>query len=90
MDVKEAVRIAKEYASSVFEGETIRIEEVWFEHPQWYVTIGLQRAEPATGMEVMLGKRGGYRTHYKTVSIDDATRVIQSVKNRENMPVSPL
>ena len=39
MDVKEAIGIAKAHAQSVFEGETIRLEEVWFEDKdgEWLV-----------------------------------------------------
>jgi hypothetical protein len=90
MDVKEAVRLARDYASAVFEGEKVTIEEVWFEHNEWYVTIGIQRPEPQQGVEVMLGRRTLSRLHYKTVRIEEATKAIKSLKNREDMPVSPL
>jgi hypothetical protein len=92
MDVKEAVRRAKAHAVDVFEGETVRIEEVWFDDrtSEWCVTIGLQRTEPSSAMADMLGGRKGLtRTHYKTIRLTDAGDV-SSVKNHEKMPVSPL
>jgi len=90
MDVKEAVRIAKDYASEVFEGETIRIEEIWHERNEWFVTIGLQRPEAPTELDDMLDKQPRSRTHYKTVRIDVKTKAATSVKNRKDMPISPL
>ena len=92
MDVKEAVKIAKLHASEVFEGESIRIEEVWFDDKtsEWCVTIGLQRTEPESGLDSVLSKRPSSRMHYKTVRISDDTKVIKSVRNHDKMPVSPL
>jgi hypothetical protein len=93
MDVKEAVGIAKAHAAIVFEGETIHIEEVWFDEQtaEWCVTVGLRRQEqwPPTdllGMRTIITSR----THYKTIRIDDATKKIKSLRNHEKMPVSPL
>ena len=92
MDVKEAVKIAKLHAAEVFEGEKIRIEEVWFDenNSEWCVTIGLQRAEPESSLDIVMAKRPGSRMHYKTVRISDGTKAIISVKNHDKMPVSPL
>ena len=92
MEVKEAVRIAKEHAAGVFEGETIRIEEVWFDDPtkEWCVTVGLQRSEPEAALDAIRLKRPTTRMHYKTVRIDDVTKAIKSVRNHDKMPVSPL
>jgi hypothetical protein len=89
MDVKEAVSIAKAHARDVFDGETARIEEVWFEQQgaEWCVTIGLQRAEPASAFDP-LGTRRSTRMHYKTVRINDTTKEIISVRNHDKMPVS--
>ncbi|MEQ1650827.1 MAG: hypothetical protein ABL898_19800 [Hyphomicrobiaceae bacterium] len=91
MDVKEAVQIARQYAATVFEGETIRIEEVWFEAvtSEWCVTVGLPRSEPSSGFDAVLGKRLGTRMHYKTIRIDDNSKEIKSVRNHDKMPVSP-
>ena len=93
MNVKEAVGIAKMPAAVVFEGETIQVEEVWFDEAasEWCVTVGLRRIErwPSTdllGMRTIISSR----THYKTIRIDDVTKKIKSVLNHEKMPVSPL
>ena len=93
MDVKEAVKIAKDYAKDVFEGETILVEEVWFEDVarEWHVTIGLQRPEISTSLDMLSGRRLASRIHYKTVRIDDVTKVVKAgIRNHENMPVSLL
>lgn len=92
MDVKEAVKVAREYAGQVFVGETIRLEEVWFDDlsDEWCVTVGLPRNEAgqSTG-DILHGKRAS-RMHYKTVRIDDKTGSVKSVRNHDKMPVSPL
>ena len=93
MDVKEAVGIAKAHAKDVFEGETIRVEEVWFDEAtsERCVTVGLQRDEPAPHFDLFpRPKAPSTRMHYKTIRIDDATKQIKSVRNHEKMPVSPL
>ena len=92
MDVKEAVQQARQYAQSVFEGETVRLEEIWYDddRKEWCVTIGLQRSEPASGFDMVAAKRPSTRMHYKIVRIDDETRAIKSVRNHDKMPVSPL
>ena len=84
MEVKEAIKTAKAHASTVFEGEAIRLEEVWFEDDkgQWCVTVGLQRHETSL-------IRAGTRTHYKTIRVDDKTGAVISVRNHDKMPVSP-
>jgi len=85
MDVKEAVKTAKAHAAEVFEGEKIRIEEVWFEDKddEWCVTVGLSRVE-----ENIL-RAYPTRTHYKTIRLNDNTGTIKSVRNHDKMPVSP-
>ena len=90
MEVKEAVRAAKEHATLVFEGETVRLEELWFDdiEREWCVTVGLQRLEPG-GVEVMTGRAAPTRLHYKTIRIDDKSKSIKSVRNHETMPVAP-
>ncbi len=93
MDVKEAVGIAKQHAAIVFEGETIRVEEVWFDEAksEWCVTVGLQRPEPVSQFDLVAGRRtASTHTRYETLQIDDASKNIKSVRNHEKMPVSPL
>jgi hypothetical protein len=91
MDVKEAVRSAKNYAKEVFDGEDIRLEEIWYDDlaSEWFVTIGLQRAEPGAGLSQVLTGKTPARLHYKTVRISDSTGKVISVRNHETMPVSP-
>jgi hypothetical protein len=91
MDVKEAVQIAKAHAAKVFEGEIVRLEEVWLEDStsEWCVTVGLQREEPPSVCDYKFGKKPDTRMHYKTIRIDDATKAVRSVRNHDKMPVSP-
>ncbi|MGI9478900.1 MAG: hypothetical protein ACR2PI_19520 [Hyphomicrobiaceae bacterium] len=94
MDVKQAVRAAKAYAADLFEGEELRLEEVWFdeEEGQWCVTVGLLRSEPPSKVDLVLNNKPKphFRMHYKTVRIDDDTEKIVSLRNHERMPVAPL
>lgn len=90
MDVKEAVKTAKAYASTVFEGEAVRLEEVWFDdgEGQWCVTVGLQRTEPP-GIGAIVAGRTATRMHYKTIRVDDKSGAVISLRNHDKMPVSP-
>ena len=90
VNVKEAVRAAMDHAQLVFEGETIRLEEVGFEDAtaEWFVTVGLQRKEPGSLLDGLHGKPHT-RMHYKTLRIDDKSGTIKSVRNHDTMPVSP-
>jgi hypothetical protein len=95
MDVKEAVRIAKEHATIVFEGEKPSIEEVWFDEAtnEWCVTVGIQRSHPSdepSPMASVLGRPRASRAsiHYKTIRIDDKTKMIKSTRMHENTPIS--
>ncbi len=94
MDVKEAVKAAKVYAAPLFEGEDLRLEEVWFdeEENQWCVTIGLLRSEPPSKLDFVFDSKPKpyFRMHYKTVRIDDEDGKIVSLRNHEKMPVAPL
>lgn len=92
MDVKEAVKAAKAYAADLFEGEELRLEEVWFDHEeqQWFVTVGLLRKEPPSLADMALGRKDFSRMHYKTVRIDDQTEEVISLRNHDKMPVAPL
>lgn len=90
MEVKEAVRLAKAHAAIVFEDEPVRIEEVWFDAQtqEWCITVGLQRAEPATGFDLAMGRKmASSRMHYKTIRLSDAG-VINSVRNHDKTPIS--
>ena len=88
MDVKQAVQIAKQYVSELFEGEPITnvgLEEVVYEDESdtWKITIGFSRpwhrTKPQTAAE-MLG--GPFERSYKVVQIDDESGKIESLMDR--------
>lgn len=88
MDVKQAVQIAKQYVSDLFEGEPIAnigLEEVVYEDESntWKITVGFSRPwhrkSPLTAAE-MLG--GPFERAYKVVQIDDGTGKIESLMDR--------
>jgi hypothetical protein len=87
MDVKEAVRAAKEYVVDLFDGEEIEcvgLEEVEFDHEsdQWKITIGFSRPwdRPKT-LSASL-REDPLRRSYKVVCINDADGKAVSVKDR--------
>jgi hypothetical protein len=95
MDVKEAVKIAKEHAAIVFEGERPTVEEVWFDdaHQEWCVTVGIQRPHPSDKLSPMADLFGRSQTarasiHYKTIRIDDKDKSIKSTRMHESTPIS--
>ncbi|CAK8722894.1 MAG: hypothetical protein CDV28_1607 [Candidatus Electronema aureum] len=88
MDVKAAVKLAKEYALDLFADENITnlgLEEVSFydEDGEWTVTLGFSRPwdEPRNTL-ASLAQTNLPRRSYKIVRIDDNGKV-KGVKNRE-------
>ena len=85
MDVREAVKKAKEGLATIFEGEDIRdprLEEVRFAlggPPTWKVTISFVRPSFMTAL-------GGGRT-FKVVHVDDISGEIKSITHR-TLPAS--
>lgn len=84
MDVKEAVRIAKEYLDDLYDGENIAdigLEEAVFnnELDNWDITIGFSRPWD-TRNSVVTALR--LRRSYKVISIDDATGQVKSLTDR--------
>ena len=84
MDVKEAVRTAKEYLVVVFDGENITdvgLEEAVFnnESDTWDITIGFSRPWD-TRNSVVSALR--LRRSYKVVSIDGVTGQVKSLTDR--------
>ena len=84
MDVKEAVRTAKEYLVNLYDGEDIAdigLEEVVFndELHNWNITIGFTRPWD-TRNNVVTALR--LRRSYKVVSIDDTTGRVESLTDR--------
>ena len=98
MNVKEAVKAAKNYILEVFADEQISdlgLEEVEFEDEMrcWHITIGFSRpwnrsASNSNFVEEKLEllermRRTALRRSYKVVTIKDGTGEVISVTNRE-------
>lgn len=93
MDVREAVRTAKDYVRSTFADEKIKelgLEEVDFdsESDVWRITVSFLR--PRGRMNVFQAANSGYpegtptmRRSFKTVNIDNSLGRVLSVKHRE-------
>ena len=84
MDVKEAVRTAKQYLVDIYDGENITdvgLEEAVFddESDSWNITIGFSRPWD-TRNNVVTALR--LRRSYKVVSIDDSTGRVESLTDR--------
>lgn len=95
MDVKLAVDLAKKYVKDLFENEGIfdvGLEEVEFDDraQKWNVTIGFSRPwdKPVTGigegLAALAQQIASPKRAYKVVRIDDASRRIEALKNRES------
>lgn len=92
MDVKVAVRVAKEYISTIYsdEGiENIGLEEVKFDDSrnQWNVTIGFSRpwdrvGNFATSLGRAIGPADWRRRSFKVVEIDDKSARVVAVTHR--------
>ena len=85
MDVKEAVRKAKDYVADLFVEEgvrSVRLEEVVLDESPylWKITVSFVRQESTTG-EAILSALGGDSRTSKVVEINKSGRVI-SVMNR--------
>ena len=90
MEVKEAVNLAKFHIQELFESEKIYnlgLEEVEFDdaYKRWSVTIGFSRPwdEPANTLASIARHMTYPNRSYKVVLIDDTTRQVLSVKDRE-------
>ena len=84
MDVKEAVRTAKDYVAELFDGENITdvgLEEAVFneEADSWDITIGFSRPWDSRNNVVTAVR---LRRSYKVVSIDDTTGRVESLTDR--------
>lgn len=90
MNVKEAVKLAKDHILDLFSDEEISnlgLEEVEFDYDShvWHVTIGFSRPwdTPPNALAAIQQQLSTPRRTYKVVSIQDKTCEIQSIKNRE-------
>ncbi len=87
MDVKEAVRTAKEYVSALYEAEQIMnvgLEEVVFEDGSntWRVTIGFSRPwDQKNVLAATLGEGRPGRS-YKVLCINDRSGEVESLTDR--------
>ena len=86
MEVRDAVKSAKNYVAEMFEDEPIHnigLEEIEFDRAQgvWSVTIGFAREWRESG-SVMRALASPCRT-YKVVRISDTDGTVQSIRHRE-------
>jgi hypothetical protein len=87
MDVKAAVKVAKEHVLDLFAEENITnlgLEEVEFEGGEWIVTLGFSRPwdEPRNTLASLAQANMPHRS-YKIVRIDDKAEQVKGVKHRE-------
>ena len=76
LDVKEAVRTAKEYVNDVFSDEDIRdvvLEEVKYEGVHWKVTLSFFR--PRGPLAVVLSEPAWKDRSFKVIRIDGSGKV---------------
>jgi hypothetical protein len=88
MNVKEAVRLAKEYVLDLFAEEEINnlgLEEVeFYEREQaWSVTVGFSRPWEVPNDMILASLAKPSCRSYKIVRIDDKAGQVKSIKNRE-------
>ena len=87
MDVKEAVRTAKEYLTDLFEAEqlmNVGLEEVECESMtnSWKITVGFSRPWNQHGpLVTALVERNPARS-YKVLRINDDSGLVESLKDR--------
>ena len=87
MDVKQAVRTAKEHVAEIFSDEhiaNVALEEVEFDEVDklWAITIGFSRSWDRPGKLLHTLGENLSRT-YKTVRIQDESGRVESVKHRD-------
>jgi uncharacterized protein YdeI (YjbR/CyaY-like superfamily) len=93
MDVKQAVRLAKEHIAFLLEDEgivNVGLEEVEFkeEAGEWEITIGFSRPwdvpeSPSKVMEVLARQGSHLNRTYKVLRLKDDDEKVISVKDRE-------
>lgn len=88
IDVKEAVRKAKEYISELYHDEEIMhvgLEEVEFDYEdsKWNITIGFARAWDGAGGKDPITKEGKLSPrNFKVVRIDEGNGSVVSIRDR--------
>ena len=87
MDVKEAVRTAREYIRDVFKDEgiiNVGLEEVVYKSgpPRWEVTIGFSRPWDQKGSLVTVLGEGRPARSYKVLRISNDSGKVESLTDR--------
>ena len=88
IDVKQAVKIAVDYAKDILSGEKIdqiTLEEVELAQaePFWYVTLGISKIVQVNPFEVLTGKGAHLQTKYKIFKIHRDSGEVYSMKIRK-------
>ena len=91
MDVREAIKSAKDYLAVLYEDEeviNVGLEEVRYDYDadKWHITIGFSR--PWGSMRPSLRPKGGdsLERSYKEICINDSDGVVESMKVRSLDP----
>lgn len=87
MDVKQAVRTAKEHIAELYEDEQIMnvgLEEVVFEESPavWKVTIGFSRPWDVKGLAIAALVDASRTRSYKVICLNDASGKVESLTDR--------
>ncbi len=95
MDVKEAVRTAKDYLTDLYADEgivNVGLEEVRYDDDdKWYVTIGFSRPwDQRVPMTVRSHQAGLVERSYKELCIDDGTEEVESLTTRILSPLQTV
>ena len=96
MEVKQAVKIAKEYVSELMSDEGIEslgLEEVQFDEvaSQWRGTVGFSRPwDRKNSLAAALTEYGRSDRSYKVLSINDSDGRVRSLEDRILEPPRPV
>jgi len=91
VEVKEAVKLAKQYVSEIFEVERTSLEEVWFDEGEneWSVTIGIRHKEIGVARSLL---SSAFETEiareipeYKVVRIDAEDGKFVAIQNYDRV-----
>ncbi len=85
MDVKEAVKLAKDHVADLFAEEgigNVGLEEIEQVGRFWEVTVGFSRPWDQGGLATITLGQKGLRRSFKVIRIDNQTRTVTSVKDR--------
>ena len=87
MDVRDAVKTAKQHLLELFDSEPISyvgLEEVDFddESREWIITISFARLWETTPLPTALGGKPPEDRHYKVFRINDLNGKVKSIKDR--------